>query len=247
MKKSLLYLLLFIAFVSCSQWTPAVSKSGYTPVKEGKHAKSESIIAPYRDSLSRTMKEVIGYCSNALITKKPQGSLGNFVCDLLLEDIPAIASYQFLKEHNYFSLLNTRGFRAPLPEGEVTVERIFSIMPFENEVVLVRMPIKELPTIGSSLVEKGGHPLSKNTSLVSFSGEFAGLHISDLKPAANMWIITTDYLAEGGDNMEFFAKAEEVISTHLKLRDVIIAHIRKLTSQGKSIQAETDDRILFFR
>jgi 2',3'-cyclic-nucleotide 2'-phosphodiesterase (5'-nucleotidase family) len=239
-------ILLFIALQACSSWHPSSKKGAPIRVDSGTHSESETIIRPYRDSLQKTMKEVIGRCEIDLYTQKPQGPLGNFVCDLLMEEIPQLENFRWLNGVNHFTLLNTRGFRAPIAKGEIKVEDVYAVMPFENEVVLMQMPVETLDTIAQSLVAKGGHPISGNATLISFSNEHAGLSVNGTT-GNSMWIITTDYLAEGGDGMSFFSLATKRMDTGIRLRDIIIEHIKKRNAQGKPIHAINDERILFFR
>jgi 2',3'-cyclic-nucleotide 2'-phosphodiesterase (5'-nucleotidase family) len=57
------------------------------------------------------------------------------------------------------------------------------------------------------------------------------------------FVATMDYLADGNSGMEAFLNAVERIDTHLRVRDVYIEQIEKLTSQGKVVDASLDGRI----
>ena len=63
------------------------------------------------------------------------------------------------------------------------------------------------------------------------------------KPNKNYHILTTDYLANGGDNMTFFKKASNYINTEVLLRDVIIDYIREINKIGTKVEAKFDGRI----
>lgn len=241
------------SFSSCSSYHPSGVKDHTSTISGGpQQAAADSLIYPYRNQLSASMQEVIGVSIHEMKTERPQGRLGNFVADLVYASFSKLVvgrhdSTEFNKPH--LSLLNTRGLRAAIPQGDITVERIFSVMPFENEVVLVKLKLADVIKMAEYLVQVGGHPISFNGSLVAVDGKLQSMFINDksIHALAEVWIITSDYLAEGGDGMNFFSAAEEMIYTGQKLRDVIIQYIRSETSQGKKIQAETDDRILFFR
>jgi hypothetical protein len=58
-------------------------------------------------------------------------------------------------------------------------------------------------------------------------------------------VITSDYLASGGDHYTVFAKAVEKHELHLKIRDVIINYIRNLSKENKVINPAEDQRIIF--
>lgn len=254
LKKTLKYLLLASAgiffFATCqSHYQLTESKGDYTGINQrsGNNEQAEALIRPYRDSIEHIMNEIIGVSDDELFTARPQGNLGNFVCDLLTEEIPGKKEYDFLNHETYFSLLNTRGLRAPLNKGDILLREIFEIMPFENEIVLVKMPANSISSVGNILVEKGGHPVSSNVQLVADQGKLSFFQVNHQSPQQDFWIITSDYLANGGDDLTFFTQATEIISTGILLRDLIISHIRKLTAAHQTVNAKIDERTIFFR
>ena len=56
-------------------------------------------------------------------------------------------------------------------------------------------------------------------------------------------MITTDYLANGGDNMDFLKGSTNITHTGILLRDAIINYIVTLNDQNIKISAELDGRI----
>jgi 2',3'-cyclic-nucleotide 2'-phosphodiesterase (5'-nucleotidase family) len=56
-------------------------------------------------------------------------------------------------------------------------------------------------------------------------------------------IITSDYIAGGGDNMAMFKKALKTEKVGVMMRDMIINHIKELTAAGKQITADTKKRV----
>lgn len=250
-KKCTLYLIVFcsICLSACHYQYQIVENQdkSQTVNSSDKSKTAESIITPYRDSLNKFMSVEIGISNHHLTTAQPQGTLGNFVCDLVFQDIPAMKEYQFLNQEEFFVLFNTRGFRAPIPKGTITVSTIYQVMPFENEIVLVHLPKGTDLEVMQTLAEKGGHPLSANTQLVVDQKKTELFLVNGKKLKEDFWIITTDYLATGGDDLSFFANATEVISTNIKLRDAILQHIKQLSQERKTVNAILDDRILFFR
>jgi 2',3'-cyclic-nucleotide 2'-phosphodiesterase (5'-nucleotidase family) len=57
-------------------------------------------------------------------------------------------------------------------------------------------------------------------------------------------LATSDYLANGGDQMDFFKEVTKREATSLKIRDLMIEHIVNLTKQGKTIKPDSDSRII---
>lgn len=56
-------------------------------------------------------------------------------------------------------------------------------------------------------------------------------------------LVTTDYLANGGGNMNFLTKATKIEHTGILLRDAIIDYIVMLKNQNIKVSAEYDGRI----
>lgn len=244
------YILTLITIISCRYNYLVIEKKDDSAAVDTtivKHPQSEKFIQPYRDSMQKFMSVVIGESESTLTTAAPQGTLGNFVCDLVLEDIPQMSDYRFLQSEIHFVLFNTRGFRAPIPKGEITVSTIYQVMPFENEIVLVHMPASSSNQVLQTLVEKGGHPVSKNINLVADQKKGELLLVNNKRINDDYWIITTDYLATGGDDLHFFQSALEIIPTNIKLRDAILQHIKRLQQLDRKINAIIDERTLFFR
>lgn len=177
----------------------------------------DKLIEPYKDSIESEMNEVIAIAEMDYIVERPSGNLNNWVADAIFSSetknkrlsIPA------------FCLLNTGGIRSTLNKGNITVGDIFKIAPFDNEIVWVRMPVSSLAKIEKYLVKSGGEPIS-NAQLAD-----GKLILGGLKPSTDeVIIITSDYLFNGGDNMDFFKDNIEVTYTGKLLRDALIEEAR---------------------
>ena len=58
-------------------------------------------------------------------------------------------------------------------------------------------------------------------------------------------VATSDYLANGGDQLSFLAQIAERENTGLKIRDILITYIKALNSSGKKITAQKEGRIVY--
>jgi 2',3'-cyclic-nucleotide 2'-phosphodiesterase (5'-nucleotidase family) len=56
-------------------------------------------------------------------------------------------------------------------------------------------------------------------------------------------IVTSDYLAGGGDNLSMFKKAPKTEKVGMMMRDAILQHIRQLTAKGQPLGADTTSRV----
>jgi 2',3'-cyclic-nucleotide 2'-phosphodiesterase (5'-nucleotidase family) len=178
----------------------------------------DSIISPYRVELEAEMSKVITSAGVDFVNQRPVGNLGNLVADVL-----HTIGKNYSDTLPVFTLLNYGGLRSPLNQGAVTVGDVFKLMPFDNQLVLVKMPAKSISEIQAYLRKSGGEPISG----ILFQGNEI-LQPTNLPwPTTDFWIITSDYLMNGGDKMIFFTQKIEVIQTGLLLREVILSEFSK--------------------
>jgi 2',3'-cyclic-nucleotide 2'-phosphodiesterase (5'-nucleotidase family) len=192
----------------------------------------EQFIAPYNDSLSAEMNEVIGFAPFAIERNRPEGLLGNFVADLTLHK--ALKEGWVKYDDKPFVLMNHGGLRSPINQGEIKRGDVFKLMPFDNTIVVLRLDAKKLDAIYEYVKQTGGEPLS---------GIRIGSRGIENKSAygESIIVITTDYLASGGDRMVFFQEPMSRVDYPVLLRDIIMEHI----VEQDTIAAMLDERIKF--
>ena len=206
---------LLIAFLAPS-CTPKVHTLIYqnasTVVTEGENKTTEAIISPFRVALEEEMNAPIGNATCEMHKARPEGTLGNFVADLI-----QVYAKDYLKDSSFYpiyTLLNHGGLRAPINQGPVLLRNVYELMPFDNEIVFLLLEKEKFIEIFTYLDESGGEPL-------------AGFTKESSAPTSDFWVATSDYLATGGDKMTFFKDPKMMVSTHRLLRDEIESHIRK--------------------
>lgn len=180
----------------------------------------QAFIEPYRKELSANMNRVIGYATDDLLRDRPEGALGNFVID---ETENYLRESGWLKDQHYISIMNHGGLRAPISKGNITVGDIYKLMPFDNTIVLAKLPVNELDSIVKYLKNSGGEPIG--------GFRIHGAHIDgpeDLSLNDTLYVITTDYLANGGDNMSFFTRSYERNNTGIFLREALIKRVEAI-------------------
>lgn len=173
----------------------------------------DSLIKPYKDSLSVEMNVVIAEATSDFIVERPGSNLGNWVADAIFVN----QTRSVRLSDPVFVLLNTGGLRASLNKGPITIGDIFKLMPFDNELVWVKLPMSVLPEIQAYLIKSGGEPIA-NAQV-----EKGALKLNGGKEGpTHFWVITSDYLKNGGDKMTFFSKAEDVMLTGKVIRNCLI-------------------------
>ena len=60
---------------------------------------------------------------------------------------------------------------------------------------------------------------------------------------ATYWVVTNDYIANGGDQMSMFANPKEKIETKIKARDILIQSLTDMYKKDGIIDVKLDGRI----
>lgn len=209
-------------------------------VQQADSAMSAEIV-PYKTRVDKIMSEVLAYSDQVLKNNQPEGLLGDFIADLVLKTAKELCADSCSADICVFS---NASFRNPLPKGNITRENVFQLMPYENEIVVLIMNGRDVNEMLSFIANKGGVPVAGFR--MKIKNKMANeVMISDKPFAENRTyaIVTSDYLANGGDNMFFFSKAVKKFDLGIKLRDAIVGHLISETKNGNSINVKADGRI----
>lgn len=199
--------------------------------------KLEKLISPYDKALTAEMNVVIGNLKVGMSKGRPESLLSNFMADLVFEEISELENFKA-----DFCLLNLGGIRAPLPSGDIKVKHIYELMPFENEVVIVEVKGEKIQEIADYLNYTGGEPVS-NIQLKLGSEPKLTISGREITTDETYHIVTSDYLAKGGDKMYFFNDPVSLTKSGIKIRDMILDYFIKKTKNGEPINSELDGRI----
>lgn len=257
MKLRLLALLIFLFLVACKSHyvydeKPIVKAVDYSSFKND--STLTAIINPYKTVVDSEMSIVIGYLGEDMEKGNPEGKLGNFAADVFFNRM----MYEFeiggrsstCNEASSFCLINNGGLRVGLQKGQITKGKIFELLPFENYLVVLQIRgkdlLKELPAY---VLEKKGSPISHNAKLEFKSNNLVSFEINGIAIDSNKryWVITNDYMANGGDNMLLFKRYRNDLNTmdfsKTKMRDVMIEYFQKNSSVQDSLISQNFGRI----
>ena len=203
------------------------------------------IIEPYRSGMSAKMDEVIGVSEHAFEKGLPEGLLGDFAADACFK----IANqYYYPEDGRYadFCLLNNGGLRASLPAGNITRKNIYELMPFENSLSILTLKGETLIKLFDFIAAKGGMPVSRLRMEIKNSAAVKVMIDGTAFDKEKIYkVITTDYLANGGDGLFFLSEAVKSEPLNLKMRDALLEYISKINLEGKKISGILDGRIYF--
>lgn len=206
--------------------------------KQGNEQINE-IIRPYSETLDKTMNEVVCNSAQVLTKSKPESSLGNLLADAT-----------FFEASNYFqnkpdlAIVNYGGIRIPsLPKGEISLGKIYELMPFDNYINLVYVKGNILKEVCDLIASNGGWPVSgiyfkiKNNKAENILIQEEKLDVNKVYKIA-----ISDYLANGGDNMAMLKNLEREKSD-LLLRDAFIQYFKGFGQEEKLLNATIEGRI----
>lgn len=200
-------------------------------------------IAPYKSALDQTMNEVLNVSETAMVKDIPEGLLGNFVADIILKK----ANEHYKPSEGgrvQICVLNNGGLRTALPKGEITRGKIFELMPFENALSVVTISGGNLKKLFEYLAKTGGAPVAgikmgienEKPVHILISGE-------SFDSLRTYKVVTSDYLANGGDKYFFFKEPLKREDLNIKVRDAIIEFITEEKQQGRTLNSGFDGRI----
>lgn len=230
----------FLIFILCGAGLLSCSSYKYTSyttqridlVNQQSDVEIDSLIAPYRRELSVLMNKKIGSASQDLSVARPSSPLGNWVADCVLN----YGKDSLHIQEPVVAILNTGGIRYSISAGDVTVGDIYKVMPFDNQIIALKLPINQMDSILNYLKLSGGEPIA---GFVIFDSGW--VYDTKLEAIDYFWVITTDFLANGGDKMTFFKTALERKLTAKLVRDVLLENV----IIQKSIPVLTEKRIEF--
>ena len=260
LKRYYKFLILFTAYsiliLSCQSYKIVDVNSSIIDIDKNilEEEFEEIELSKYRDSISKEMDKVINHCSIAMEVGCPEGLLGNFISDLAILYIRK--NFPENEFNPDFCILNNGGFRSTLNEGPITIGDIFQIMPFDNHLLILEIKGEEMNDLIKYIKDKSTTNISRKSG-VPLSGiriKISGDKVSRCMVSNKMYdplktyrILTTNYLASGGDDMVFLKNCKTLYNTKLLLRDVIIRYIEELGKNNININAQFDGRVQVFQ
>ncbi len=178
-----------------------------------------AIIAPYKQELEGKMNTKLSHTSVDLNKSGDNSNLGNLLADYTFEGAAEWAKNNGIPSVDA-ALINVGGIRSSIGKGDILTKHIYEIMPFENEVIIVKMKGSDLSGLFQYYLKTQKNNPVSHLYIETDNGKNVKELVNGKVVDQNKdyYIATSDYLALGGDNMTFFAKGK-MIPTGIKLRD----------------------------
>jgi len=195
---------------------------------------------PYKKQMESEMNRVIGRSERELTKpSEPETLMGDFFSDAILaEGLKKDPSIQL-------TLATKGGLRTTFPKGDITVSHAFELMPFENELVVLKLKGENVQKMIDFIARSEGQPVAGIRMKIRQGKAYdvlIGGKPFDISQTYNL--LTYDYLANGAEDLSCLANPIESKIINKKVRDAVIDYITDLTNAGKTINTQLDGRII---
>lgn len=199
------------------------------------------VIEPYKQKLDKEMNQKISHTSIDLTKQGSNSNLGNLLADYTFDGADAWTKKNLNKSVDA-ALINIGGIRTTIGKGDILLKNIYEVMPFKNEVVIVKMKGSDLQALFEYYAKTQVNNPVSHLYIETNNGQVVKALINGkpVDPSQEYYIATSDYLALGGDNMKFFSKGESIY-TGIGLRELFVEYFKK-TSE---VVPGTDVRLNF--
>lgn len=205
--------------------------------------KIKNLIKPYEEELNAKMDEVIGEALVDLVGEREkvrtsETNLGNFIADWMRTALGAD-----------IAITNAGGIRAGIAKGPIRVRDIYSVLPFDNLLVLVELT-------GSQVIEALENAYSKYPLADGRFAQISGIKVTidpsrepgqrvtevlvngvPIDPQGKYKVATNDFLYNGGDGYEVFKNGKFLgWSTGEWMRDELIRYLRQYPKVNPAVE-----------
>jgi 2',3'-cyclic-nucleotide 2'-phosphodiesterase (5'-nucleotidase family) len=240
----------FLGHLEVSYGDKGVSKHSGTLIHVGPevadNSKIAEIISKYNKKSEAELSKVIGEAAVYLDeeggnVRTRETNLGNFVADAMREAIAAD-----------IALMNGGGIRVSINKGPITIGDVFSVLPFDDTVVVLEATgadiraalensVKAYPEQAGRFLQVSGMSFEfdpnkapgERVVSVSISGE-------PLDETKTYTVATNDFIAAGGNGYDMFLDCKVIFSSGEMLRDIVARYIEQLGT----VSAEVEGRIV---
>ncbi len=218
----------------------ASSEKALLPITQDQ-PKDSAILAyykPYKMHLDSQMNDIIAVSAIEIVKGRPEGPLNNLMADAMY-DTGKLKNISFDVAYT-----NYGGLRISLPKGNIPLYKVYELMPFENIFTTVKFSGSDMQSFFDYIAEDGGDPISGATFKIK-DKKAIDIKINDqpFDLQKEYILLTSDYMANGGDGGIIFAKARDRKEYNVKLRDAMLNYLQQQTKAGKIINPQNDGRI----
>jgi len=193
-------------------------------LKEDKEGKE--ILNKYEKNSESKLGEVVGTTDKDLTHERFAGPslLGEWVCEAMAKEAKT-----------QIAITNGGGLRCPIEKGNITVGKMYELMPFDNTLVTMEIKGSDLKKVFENGIgnEKIGWVAISGVKIKydlkrPFRDRIVNMTLDNgEKIDSNKYytVTTNDFMSVGGDGYDF-SKARNIVDTHLPIRDGLINQLK---------------------
>lgn len=225
----------FIGFIQCGKTSYKVTHIEAERIgvsnEVGEAESIHNFIEPYKKHIDKDLDSILSYNPETLEKSKGkwQTNIGDWMAYVCFQHAEPLF-YTRTGKHLDLCLLNHGGIRAILPKGNVNARNAYEIMPFENNLVVIGLTHEKMQELITHFIhDKKPHPLYGMSLKLNKDEMFLEAKINEklLENDKIYYVLTSDYLASGGDNMSFFIDPVENYDLDYKIRNVLIDEFKR--------------------
>ncbi len=196
------------------------------------------IVKRYHDRIKDRFSVEVGETTVDLVRNyRGESNIGNLIGDAMREAEKADIAFH-----------NSGGIRADVPAGKITLEQLYAVLPFDDVLMSMDLTGKQILLIleQNAAVERGilqvsglkvkydlTRPVGKRVVKVEVGGR-------PLRPDKSYRVVTTDFVAAGGEKFATFRKGKNVRYGD-DMRDALVAYLKR----HSPVRPEVEGRIAF--
>ncbi len=229
MKKTLTIIILGLTVLFSGSIAAQKHQSQLIPLDKSFDPTENSRIARYHDSVRLLydlyFDNVVAQALNDLGNEAPQGTLANILAYALFQYGDAL-SHNLDGHHIDLALLNFGGIREPIPAGPITIGKLFSVLPFDNNTIaVIELKGSELKKMFFNNLKqlKNTQPMH-NTQIVYSNGTIESVTIGGKPIDDNRTyrMATINFIENGGDKILENVETKNLITETEPFRTRII-------------------------
>ena len=198
----------------------------------------------YKEKLGPVLNEVVGITdielSHDRFNHKGTSPLGYWTCDVMRKEVGA-----------QIGITNGGGLRTSIPKGDITMGKLYEVMPFDNTLVTMKITGAQLKQAIEHGIynEKYGWVQVAGVKVYYDSNKEAGNRISDMflddgtkiEMDKLYTVVTNDFMSTGGDEYDF-SGAIDMHDTNMPIRDALVKSLKALN--GKHLAFNYSDPLI---
>jgi len=193
------------------------------------------IIKKYDDQIREEFARTVGETRVDLAKRPFESNLGNLVCDAMRKETGADVAIQ-----------NNGGIRTTIPKGKITLEQVYMLLPFDNNLMTLELTGAQIAEILEHNAKTEGMLQVSGLKVMYDMTAPEGSRVKELtiggKPAERSRtyrVTTNDFLAAGGDRFGMFREGKNAVIGD-NVRDAFLDYLRK----HSPVSPRTEGRIV---